>query len=86
MEKICWNKHVKNYETLHRVKEERNILQTTKHRKDNCIGKILCRNGLLRQFIEGNKRKDRRDGKTWKKSGHLLDDRKEARRYWKLQE
>jgi hypothetical protein len=39
-----------------------------------------------RHFIEGNKRKDRRNGKTWKKSEHLLDERKETRRYWKLKQ
>ena len=39
-----------------------------------------------RHFIEGNKRKDRRNGKTWKKSEHLLDDRQERRRHWKLKQ
>jgi len=34
--------------------------------------------------MEGNKRKDRRDGKTWKKNEHLLDEVKETRNYWKL--
>jgi hypothetical protein len=52
----------------------------------NFIGHFLCRNGLLRHFIGGNNRKVRRDGKTWKKSRHLLDERKEKRRYWKLKE
>jgi hypothetical protein len=52
--------------------------------KVNSIGHVLCRNGL-RQFIEGNKRKFSRDGKTWKKSENLLDDRK-ATSNWKLKE
>jgi hypothetical protein len=46
----------------------------------------LFRKGLLRNFIEGNKRKDRRDRKAWKKIEHLLDGRKETRNYWKLKE
>jgi len=54
--------------------------------KANCIGHILCRNGLLRHFIEGNKRKDLKGGKTGKKSEHILDDCKETRSYWKLKE
>jgi hypothetical protein len=36
-----------------RVKEDRNILQTIKRRKANWIGHILCRNCLLKHFIEG---------------------------------
>jgi hypothetical protein len=38
MEKIIWTDLVRNEEVLHRVKEERNILQTTKIMKANCIG------------------------------------------------
>jgi hypothetical protein len=70
---------------LHRVEYERNILHTTQQRKANCIGHILCRNGLLRHFIEENTKKDRSGGKTWKKSEHLPDDRKETR-CWNLEE
>jgi hypothetical protein len=44
---------VRNEEVLHRVKEESNILQTIKRRKDNCIGHILRRNCLLKYVIEG---------------------------------
>ena len=51
---------------LHRVKEERNIINETEERKVPCIGNIVFTNGLLRQFIEENKSKDKRDGKTWK--------------------
>jgi hypothetical protein len=40
-------------EVLHRVKEERNTLQTIKRRKGNCIGHILRRNCLLKHVIEG---------------------------------
>ena len=45
---------------------------------------MLCRNGLLRRFIEGNKREVRRDEKTAKKIELLLDDSKEKIRYWEL--
>ena len=66
---------------LYRVKEERNIISVTKHRKVHCIGNNLFRNGLLRHSIEENKRKYMRDGKKLKKSEHLLVDRQERRRY-----
>ena len=71
---------------LHTVKEERNILHTTKQRKANCIGHVLFRNGLHKHFIEVHERKDRRDGKNWKESEQLLVDRKETIRCWKLKE
>jgi len=45
----------------------------------------LYTNGLLRHFIAGNRRKERRDGKAWKKREQLLDDCKETRS-WKLKE
>jgi hypothetical protein len=38
---------------LQRVKEDRNMLQTIKRRKANCIGHMLRRNCLLRHVIEG---------------------------------
>jgi hypothetical protein len=49
---ISWTDRVRN-ELLQRVKEERNILQTTKRRKANWIGHILRRNSFLEHFIEG---------------------------------
>jgi hypothetical protein len=45
MEKTIWTDSVRNDEVLHGVKEERNILQTIKIRKTNCIPKHV---------IEGN--------------------------------
>ena len=65
---------------------ERNIINETKQRKVHCIGNIVFRSGLLRQSIEENKKKDTRDGKTWKKSEQLLYGHQERRRYWKLKE
>jgi len=48
MEKISWTDLVTNGEVLHRVKEDRNILQTTNRRKANWIGHMLLRNCLLK--------------------------------------
>jgi hypothetical protein len=44
---------VKKEEVLHRVKDDRNILHTAKGRKTNWTGHIFCRNGLLRQVVQG---------------------------------
>ena len=44
---------VRKEEVLHRVKEERNMLQTTKERKVNWIGHILRRNCLLKDVNKG---------------------------------
>jgi hypothetical protein len=41
-----------NEASLYRVKEEWNILHTVKRRKANWIGHILCRNCLLKHFID----------------------------------
>jgi predicted metal-dependent hydrolase len=54
MEKISWTSRVRNKEALHRVKEERNILQEIKRRKDNWIGHILRRSCFLKHITEGN--------------------------------
>jgi hypothetical protein len=51
---ISWTDSVRNEEVLHRVKEERNILNTMKRRKANWIGHILHKNCLLKHVIEGN--------------------------------
>jgi hypothetical protein len=52
MEKISWTDRARNEEVLHEVKEEMNILHTTKRGKDNRIGHMLGRNCLLKQVIE----------------------------------
>jgi hypothetical protein len=43
---------MRNEEVLYTVKEERNILRTTKRRKANWIGPILRMNCLLKHMIE----------------------------------
>jgi hypothetical protein len=67
MEKISWTDCVRRVEVLQRVKEERNILQTTKRRKHNWIVHILLRNRLLKQIIEG-KIEGRSDGERKQKT------------------
>jgi hypothetical protein len=70
-----------------RVKDERNILHTTKRRKASWIGHILRRNCLLKHVIEGKIagriEVTRRRGRRRKQ---LLDDLKETKTYWKLKE
>ena len=43
---------MRNEEVLHGVKEERNIVQTIKRRKDDWIGYIWRRSCLLKHVIE----------------------------------
>jgi hypothetical protein len=76
MEKISWTDRVRNEEVLHTVKEERNIVHTTKRRKANWIGHILRRNCLLKHVIEGKLEVPGRGGRRRKQ---LLDDLKEER-------
>ena len=70
---------------LIRAKNERNIFQTIKRRNGKWIGQILCRNCLIRHFIEGQiegrMEVARRRGK---RSKQLLGVLKETRGYWKL--
>jgi hypothetical protein len=56
---------------VHTVKEESNILHTTKRREANWIGHILHRNCLLKQVMEG---KIKRAGTRGKRRKQLLDD------------
>jgi hypothetical protein len=83
MEKMSWTDRVNNEAVLHRVKEERNILHTIRKRKVNWIGHILHRNCLLKHIIEGKIIGTRRRGR---RREQLLEDMKEERRYWKLNE
>lgn len=50
---LSWTDRVRNEVVLRGVKEERNIIHKVKRRKAKWIGKILCRNCLLKQVIEG---------------------------------
>ena len=53
METISWSDRVRNKEVLHRVTEDRNILNTVNRRKTNWIGHILLRYCLLKHATEG---------------------------------
>jgi hypothetical protein len=78
---------MKNAEVLHRVKEERNILNTTKRRQANWISHILRRNCLLKHVIERKieERVEER-GRRGRRLKQIMDDLKETRGYWKLKE
>ena len=52
--RTVWTYRVRNEEVLYRVKKGRNILQTTKGRKANWIGRILRRNCLLKRVVKAN--------------------------------
>ena len=82
MEKISWTDYVRNEEVLLRVNEQRNILREIRKRKANWIGRILRRNCLMRQVIEGKIKGEvqvtRRRGRRRRK---LLDDLKDRRGY-----
>ena len=81
--KISWTDHGWNEEVL----QETNILQTVQWRKVDWTGHILCRNcgpeHVVGGRIEGKIEVRIRRGRRCKQ---LLDDLKDARRYWKLQE
>jgi hypothetical protein len=71
---------VRNEEVLHRVKEERNIIQTVKRRKANWIGHILCRNCLVKHIIEGKIEGGIQvTGRKGRRLKQLLDDLKERK-------
>jgi hypothetical protein len=74
MEKIIWTDRVRNVEVLHRVKVERNVLETIKRRKANWIGHTLRRICLLKHVIKG---------KIEGKIGLTEDDEEDVSSYWK---
>jgi len=77
---------VKN-EVLHSQKEERNILNTIKQRKTNCIGHILCRNCLPKHVIEGEiERRIEVTGRRGRRCKQLPDDFKKTTANWTLKE
>jgi hypothetical protein len=53
LEEISWTERIRNEEVLLRVKEQRNILHEIRKRRTNWIGRLLRRNCLLQQVIEG---------------------------------
>jgi hypothetical protein len=66
------------------VKEDRNVVQTTKKRKTNCIGHILGGNCLLKHVIEGKMEVRMGVKGIWgRRRKELLDDLKEKTGYCK---
>jgi len=87
MKKISWTDHVRNEDVLLRVKEQRNILDEIRKRKANWIGHILHRNCLLQRVIEGKiKGGIEVIGRRGRRRRRLLDDLKERRGYYHLEE
>jgi len=85
MEKTSWADCVRNEGVLRRVKEERNILQTTKRRKAKWNGHFLCRNCLLKLVIIG--KVEGRIGATGRRGirgRQLVDDLKQKIGYSKV--
>jgi hypothetical protein len=84
---ISWTDHVRNEDILHRVKEDRYILNTIKRRMANWIGHVLRRNCLLKHATEGKlERKIEVARRAGRRRKQLVDDLKENRKYWKLKE
>jgi ribosomal protein L35 len=74
-------------EVLHGVKEERNILRKIKRWKANWMGHILRRNCFLKHIIEGKvEERIKMTGRRERRRKQLLNDLKEMRGYWKLNE
>ena len=70
-------------EVSHRVKEERNMIQTIKRKKVKWFHHIWRRNCLLKHIIEANIEGKRRRGRRHEQ---LLNDLKENKRYWNMKE
>jgi len=72
---------------LHRVKVERNNLQTMKRRGANWIGGLMHRNCFIEHVIEGKTERSLEvTGKRRKLGKQLLGHLKERIVYWKLKE
>ena len=81
MVKISQTDRVRNEEVLQRVKNDRNVLNTTNRRKANWIGDICVgiafQNTLLKEEVKGRRERRRKQ---------LLDDLKETKGYCTLKE
>jgi hypothetical protein len=73
---ITWTDRVRNEEIFDRVKEEKNILQTTKRTEAKRIGHILRRHCILKHVIKG---KTEGKGRRGRRSKQLLNNVKGTR-------
>ena len=83
MVKIKWSERVTNEEALDRIGEKRTLLNSILRRKANWFGHILRRN-CLHDAIEGHMTEVK--GVRRRRRTHLLDDLRNMRRYWELEE
>jgi hypothetical protein len=82
LDRLCENEDV-----FQRVKEGRNILQTTKRRKTNWIGYFLRWNCLLKHVLKGNiEGRTEVTGRRGRRCKQLLNVLKEIKGYWQLKE
>jgi hypothetical protein len=87
MEKISWTDHVRNKVVLLRVKEQRNIRNGIRKRKEDWIGHILSRNCLLQRVTEGKTQGGIKvSGRQGRRRRKLLVELKERRGYSHLKE
>ena len=86
MEKINWTDHVRNEEVFLKGNEQRNILHEIRRRKAKWIGRILRRNFLLKQAIEGKIKGEMEVTRRGRRLKKLLDDLKDRRAYSHLKE
>ena len=75
---VTWANRVRSEELFDSVKEERNILQTTKGTKAKRIGHILRRNCILKHVIEGKTEVKGRRGRRLKNYWTLLREREDT--------
>ena len=85
MEKIRvkWSEKLTNEHVLEHIGEKRTLLNNILRRKANWIGNILRRNCVLHGAIEGQMAEVKEVGR---RRTHLLDDLRNRRRYWELNE
>ena len=84
MEKIKWSEKVTIEQVLNHIGEERTLINNNLCRKVNSIGRILIRNCLLHDAIEGEMTEVKGVGR--RRRTQLLDDLRNRRRYWELKE
>ena len=78
-----WSENVFNEQVLDHIGEKRTLLNNILCRKANWIGHILRGNGLLHDDFEGQTTEVKRVGR---RRTQLLDDLRNSRRYWELNE
>jgi hypothetical protein len=87
MEKTSWINSVRNQRVLHRVNEQRNILDKIETSKASWIGHSLRRNCILKHVIEEKIEVSLEVmGRRERRRKLLLENLKETKEYCKLEE